>query len=114
MNKGIQTIIYPVQDLAKSKTLFGRLLGVEPTADTPYYVGFSVGGQDIGLDPNGHRHGQNGPTAYHHVDDIEGTVQALLEAGAEMVQDIEGVGDGKRIAVLKDMDGNIIGLTQTP
>ncbi|TDD29743.1 glyoxalase [Actinomadura sp. KC06] len=114
MNEGIKTIIYPVQDLEKAKTLFGRLLGVEPTADAPYYVGYDIGDQHVGLDPNGHRHGQNGPTAYHDVDDIEGTMKALLEAGAEAVQDIKSVGGGKRTAVLKDPDGNIIGLTQNP
>ncbi|MGH3241223.1 MAG: VOC family protein [Spirillospora sp.] len=113
MNSGIQTIIYPVQDLEQAKILYGRLLGVEPYADAPYYVGFKIGGQDIGLDPNGHRHGQNGPTAYHHVDDIEGTKKALVDAGAELVEDVKDVGGGKRIAVLKDPDGNIIGITQT-
>lgn len=114
MYAGIQTIIYPVEDLKKAKTLFGHLLGAEPTSDTPYYVGYTVAGQDIGLDPNGHRHGLNGPTAYHHVDDIEGTVKALLKAGAEPVQEVKNVGGGKLTAVLKDPDGNVIGLTQTP
>ncbi|MFI0410874.1 VOC family protein [Actinomadura sp. 3N508] len=111
MNEGVKTIIYPVQDLAKAKALFGRLLGVEPTADAPYYVGYDIGDQHIGLDPHGHRHG---PTAYHHVDDIEGTMKALLEAGAETVQDVKDVGGGKRIAILKDQAGNIIGITQNP
>ncbi len=112
MNKGIQTIIYPVTDLEKAKALYTGLLGVEPYADAPYYVGYKVGGQDIGLDPNGHRQGSTGPIAYHHVSDIKATLQELLEAGAETKQDVRDVGGGKLIATVTDQDGNVIGLTQ--
>src|SRR5581483_9351018 len=55
MSEGVKTIIYPVGDLAAAKARFSELLGAEPTSDSPYYVGFSVGGQDIGLDPHGHK-----------------------------------------------------------
>jgi predicted enzyme related to lactoylglutathione lyase len=114
MTEGIQTIIYPVKDLAQAKQLYSTLLGGEPYADTPYYVGFKVGGQDIGLDPNGHRQGLTGPVCYCHVDDIRQTLQALLAAGAETVQEVKDVGGGKLIALVKDADGNIIGLLQQP
>lgn len=53
MNQGIKTIIYPVKDLAHAKTLFSKLLGIEPYVEGVYYVGFRVGDQEIGLDPNG-------------------------------------------------------------
>ena len=109
MNQGVKTVVYPVNDLAKSKALFTVLLGKEPYADAPYYVGYKVGGQDIGLDPNGHKHGT---TPYYQVDDIKQSLQALLNAGATTVQDVTDVGGGKLIAVVKDADGNIIGLTQ--
>jgi hypothetical protein len=55
MNQGIKTVIYPVKDIARAKSLFSQLLGAEPYADQPYYVGFRVGDQDIGLDPHGHK-----------------------------------------------------------
>jgi len=109
MNQGVKTVIYPVKDLAKAKALFSVLLGVEPYADAPYYVGYKVGGQDIGLDPHGHQHGM---TPYYQVDDIKQSLQALLGAGATTVEDIKDVGGGKLIAVVKDTEGNIIGLTQ--
>jgi predicted enzyme related to lactoylglutathione lyase len=109
MNQGVKTVVYPVNDLVKAKALFTALLGVEPYADAPYYVGYKVGGQDIGLDPNGHKHGM---TPYYQVDDIKQSLQALLNAGATPVQDVTDVGGGKLIAVVKDADGNIIGLTQ--
>ena len=61
MTEGIKTIIYPVKDLAREKALFSRLLGGQPDMDAAYYVGFSVGGQHIGLAPQGHSQGMTGP-----------------------------------------------------
>jgi predicted enzyme related to lactoylglutathione lyase len=109
--EGIKTVIYPVKDLAKAKAVYGALAGVEPYADAPYYVGYKVNGQDVGLDPNGHRHGM---TAYWHVDDVRATLQALVAAGAETVEEPRDVGGGTLIATLKDADGNVIGLRQLP
>src|SRR5215213_2546402 len=67
MTEGVKTIMYPVRDLANAKTLYGKLVGVEPCMDEAYYVGFNVGGQDIGLDPHGHSKGMTGPVTYWHV-----------------------------------------------
>lgn len=114
MTSGIRTIIYPVTDLAQAKTLYGALLGVAPIMDEAYYVGFRVGDQDIGLDPHGRSKGITGPVGYWHVDDIEGRLKQLLDAGAEALQAISDVGGGKLIASVKDADGNIIGLIQSP
>jgi predicted enzyme related to lactoylglutathione lyase len=80
--------------------------------DQPYYVGFNVGGQDIGLDPNGHAQGMSGPMAYFHVADIRKSLKALLDAGAEARQEVKDVGGGKLIASVTDADGNAIGLIQ--
>ncbi len=84
MTSGIRTVIYPVKDLAKAKMLYGKLVGVEPYMDEAYYVGFNVAGQDVDLDPHGHSQGMTGPVSYWHVDDIERSVKALLEAEAEV------------------------------
>jgi predicted enzyme related to lactoylglutathione lyase len=111
MNQGITTIVYPVRDIAVAKDLFRELLGTEPYADAPYYVGFKVGNQDIGLDPNGHKEGM---TAYYHVDDIKKSLKSLVDAGAKTIQEIKDVGGGRLIAAIKDADGNIIGLLQDP
>lgn len=82
--------------------------------DEAYYVGFRVGDQDIGLDPNGFGKGMTGPESYWHVDDIRGSMRALLEAGARVQQEVEDVGGGKLVASVKDADGNLIGLIQLP
>ena len=112
MNHGVRTLVYPVKDLDKAKGLYSRLLGAVPYVDSPYYVGWKVGEMDIGLDPNGHEAGLTGPVCYYHVDDINTSLQALLEAGAQYVQAIRDVGDGSLIASFKDKDGNLFGLLQ--
>ncbi|WP_330253664.1 hypothetical protein OG874_03410 [Nocardia sp. NBC_00565] len=71
-----------------------------------------MAGQDIGLDPNGHKKGMTGPVGYWHVEDIEKHLTALVEAGAEVVQQPTDVGGGKLIAMFKDADDNIVGLMQ--
>jgi predicted enzyme related to lactoylglutathione lyase len=111
MAEGIQTVIYPVSDLAAAKARFTALLGVEPYVDSPYYVGYQVAGQDIGLDPNGHR---AGPVAYVTVNDIKARLQSLLDAGAEVSEELKDVGNGRLIASVKDPDGNLVGLLEDP
>ena len=91
-------MIYPVTDIARAKALYSTLLGVEPSMDGAYYVGFRVGDQDIGLDPNGFSQGLTGPVGYWHVDDIQESVTRLLDAGAEVQQPVRNVGGGKQIA----------------
>jgi predicted enzyme related to lactoylglutathione lyase len=114
MTSGIRTIIYPVKDLAQAKTLYSRLLGVEPIIDQPYYVQFNVGDQQVGLDPNGHSQGMTGPVGYWPVDDIRKTLQSLLDAGTQERQAVKDVGGGLLIAYVEDADGNMIGLMQSP
>jgi predicted enzyme related to lactoylglutathione lyase len=108
----IGTVIYPVKDLDRAKAVFGALLGVEPVMDEPYYVGYQVGDQQIGLDPNGHGKGMTGPVPYKHVEDVKATLAKLVEAGAEINEEPTDYGDGKLVASVKDPDGNVIGLRQ--
>ncbi|MCC9707773.1 glyoxalase [Streptomyces sp. MNU76] len=112
MTAGLKTVIYPVKNLARAKALFSALLQVEPYADSAYYVGFKDAGQDVGLDPNGHAKGMTGPVPYWHVTDIRTRFAALLEAGAQTLEDVHDVGGGRLIASVKDADGNLIGLVE--
>jgi predicted enzyme related to lactoylglutathione lyase len=114
MNQGIRTVIYPVKDIAQAKTLYSTLLGVEPYTDEAYYVGFRVGDQEIGLDPYGHNKGMTGPVSYYHVNDIQKSLQLLMNAGAQAQQEVQDVGGGKLIASVKDADSKVIGLIQFP
>ena len=108
----MRTVIFPVRDVAQAKQVYRQWLGVEPYVDQPYYVGFRTGDQEVGLDPNGHRQGITGPVAFLSVDDIRGRLEALVSAGAEVVQDVRDVGNGRLVASLKDADGNMLGLMQ--
>lgn len=113
MNDGIKTIIYPVTDTSAAKRLYSALLGVEPVMDEAYYVGYRVGGQDIGLDPHGHDQGMTGPVSYWHVADIQKSLEAVLRSGGQAFQEVKDVGGGKLVASVKDGDGNVIGLVQS-
>lgn len=108
----VNTLIYPVSDLAAAKQVFTTLLDTEPHTDESYYVGYSVGGQEIALDPSGHRKGITGATPFWSVDDLEATVAALTAAGATVSQQPTAVGGGRTVAVLSDPDGNMIGVMQ--
>ena len=110
----VRVVIYPVKDLTAAKRVFSELLGVAPYADQPYYVGFRVGDQEVGLDPNGHKKGMTGPVPYFEVSDIKATLARLVDAGAQVHQDVTDVGGGRLIALVKDGEGNRIGLMQNP
>jgi len=114
MIQGIRLFVYPVKDLARAKAFYSKLLGIEPYAAGAYYVGFRVGDQEIGLDPNGHKQGMTGPIDYWQVNDIKKSLQLSLAAGAQVQQEVKDVGGGKLIAWVKDADGNITGLVQSP
>lgn len=108
MEKSIKLLVYPVTDIGKAKTLYSKLLGVEPYADSPYYVGYRVGDLEVGLDPNS----KVGPIGYADVADIQASLKEMTDVGAEIVQDIKDVGNGLLIAQVKDTDGNVVGLRQ--
>ena len=106
MAQSIKLIVYPVKDLDKARVFYTRFLGTEPYVDSPYYVGYRIGDKEIGLDP----HSKAGPIAYTDVEDIRSSLQAMIEAGGEIVQDVKEVGGGLLIAQVKDADGNVVGL----
>jgi predicted enzyme related to lactoylglutathione lyase len=117
MNKGdemaeAKTVLYPTRALAESKRFFTDLLGIEPIADAPYYVGFQLGDVHIGLVPNGHEQGWTGSVCFFDVDDIEATIAKATGDGAAVEQPPKNVGGGLLTALLKDGEGNMIGLRQ--
>ena len=113
MASGVKTFIYPVKDLDRAKSLFGALIGSEPTVDSPYYVQFEIGDQRLGLDPNGHARGFTGSVGYWEVEDVNARFQDLLATGATEHESPRDVGNGALIASVKDADGNVIGIIQS-
>jgi predicted enzyme related to lactoylglutathione lyase len=110
--EGIKTVLHPVSDLEKSKAVYTALLGVEPTADASYYVGYDVAGQHIGLVPNAGQQGLTSPVAYWHVPDIEAKLAEVTAAGASVKDAPRDVGGGRLVATFTDPDGNVLGLLQ--
>ena len=105
----IKTILHPVTDLEAAKKLYTALLGVEPTADSPYYVGYDTDGQHIGLVPNSP---EGSPVGYWHVPDIQAKLAQVTAAGATIKDEPKDVGGGRLVATFADTDGNVLGLIQ--
>ncbi len=108
MAKSIKLIVYPIKDIGKAKTFYGKFLGVEPYVESPYYVGYRIGDIEVGLDPNS----KVGPITYTEVVDIKASLKEMTSIGAEMVLDIKDVANGLLIAQVKDTNGNVVGLRQ--
>jgi predicted enzyme related to lactoylglutathione lyase len=110
--EGIKIVLHPVSDLAKAKPVYTAMLGVSPQADAPYYVGFDVAGQHIGLVPGGGPQGMTSPVAYWQVADIEAKLAEVTAAGATVKEPAHDVGGGRLVASFTDPDGNVLGLMQ--
>jgi predicted enzyme related to lactoylglutathione lyase len=113
--QGIKTVLHPVSDLARAKPVYAALLGVEPMADSSYYVGFEAEGQQIGLVPGGGGPvPMTSPVAFWHVPDIEAKLADVIAAGATLREEAHDVGAGRLVATFTDPDGNVLGLIQDP
>ena len=110
--QGVQTLLHPVTNLAAAKAVYTALLGVEPQADGPYYVGYEAAGQQIGLVPGGGPQGMTTPVAYWHVADIEAKLAEVTAAGAVLKEPVRDVGGGRLVATVADPDGNVLGVIQ--
>jgi predicted enzyme related to lactoylglutathione lyase len=110
--EGIKTVLHPVTDLDAAKAVYTALLGVPPSADSSYYVGFDAEGQHIGLVPGGGPQGMTSPIAYWHVSDIEAKLAEVTAAGAKVKDSPRDVGGGRLVASFTDPDGNVLGLVQ--
>ena len=113
---GLRTVVCKVPDLARAKAWYAELLGVAPYFDQPYYVGFNVGGFELGLDPDVSRAGPGpgGSVAYWGVDDMAATWPRLVALGVAVVSEPRDVGEGIQVATVQDPFGNLIGLIQNP
>jgi len=110
---GLRTTIYKVPNLEEGKTWYAKAFKTEPYFDEPFYVGFNIGGYELGLLPDESVLGDN-VLSYWGVDDIEATYNGLIDLGAVEHEPPQSVGDPIVVASVKDPWGNIIGLIFNP
>jgi predicted enzyme related to lactoylglutathione lyase len=109
---GLRSVIHPSPDLAAAKSWYSAVLAQAPYFDEPFYVGFNIGGYELGLDPNGDV--ALGPIAYWGVDNADAAYAKLMASGATEHAKVHDVGDGIRMATVRDVDGNILGIIENP
>lgn len=114
---GLRTALYRTSDLQKAKEWYSAAVGFPPYFDEPFYVGFNVGGYEMGLLPleAGEQHpGAGGVVAYWGVEDADAAFARLKELGATEHEPVTDVGGGIRVATVRDPFGNVLGVIENP
>jgi predicted enzyme related to lactoylglutathione lyase len=113
---GLRTAVYDAPDLAKAKAWYSKVLGEQPYFDQPFYVGFNVGGYELGLLPAKNAAGKRARAgvAYWGVEDAQASYKRLVEMGATPLEEIQDVGGGILIGAVRDPFGNILGVIENP
>jgi catechol 2,3-dioxygenase-like lactoylglutathione lyase family enzyme len=114
MLQGLRTVVYPVGDLSRARHWYSQVLGQEPYFEESFYVGFNVGGFELGLDPHGPVAGQCGPVTYWGVPDAHAAYEQLLQLGAHPHEVVRDVGGGILLGSVQDPFGNLFGIIQNP
>jgi predicted enzyme related to lactoylglutathione lyase len=114
--KGLATVIYYVPDLPHAKAWYAAAFQQSPYFDQPFYVGFNIGGYELGLHPDSAsaRAGAGGSVAYWRVPAIDPALRHFVEHGATVIDPVQDVGEGIKVATVADPFGNRIGLIENP
>lgn len=111
MFQGLRTTIYQVADLDAAKQWYATVLGFGPYFDEPFYVGFEVGGFELGLLPSP----EGGETlTYWGVPDAHAALARLIELGATPHSEVTDVGGGILTGAVTDPAGNTVGIIENP
>jgi len=101
--------------MRKAKEWYTRILALAPYFDEPFYVGYNIGGYELGLQPNDDATSSSGGVvAYWGVQNAEAELQRLIELGATKHEDVQDVGGDIKVATVKDPFGNIFGIIENP
>ncbi len=112
---GLRTVVYHVDDLENAKNWYTEAFGVEPYFDEPFYVGFDIGGFELGLHPVTERiHKGNNVAVYWGVENIDSAYARLLDTGAKENEPIRDVGGDIKVATFLDPFGNLLGIIENP
>jgi predicted enzyme related to lactoylglutathione lyase len=113
---GLRTAKYTARDLAAAKAWYREVLGFDPYFDEPFYVGFNVGGFELGIvpDPEAAEDRPEAGAAYWGVPSADRAFERLVHLGAAPYEAIQDVGGGIRIGAVRDPFGNILGVIENP
>ena len=116
MFQGLRTVAYQVEDIEQAKNWYMAATGIEPYFDEPFYVGFNIGGYELGLQPveRGQAVDAGRVVVYWGVPDIDVALAHLLEVGARLNEAVQEVGGGIKVATVRDPFGNILGIIENP
>jgi catechol 2,3-dioxygenase-like lactoylglutathione lyase family enzyme len=110
--QGLRTVIYPAPDLEAAKAWWTALLGVSPYFDQPFYVGYEIGGYELGLLPDGDP--ADGALTYWGVPEVADAMAEAVAAGAAEHQPATEVGGGIITGTVRTPDGSVLGLIHNP
>jgi predicted enzyme related to lactoylglutathione lyase len=113
MIRGLRTVIYHVGNLDEGKRWYSTILDRAPHFDQPFYVGFQVGGFELGLVPDG-KSGAGGTVAYWGVESCADALARLQSLGAVVREPLQDVGEGIQVAAVADPFGNTFGIIENP
>ena len=113
---GLRTAGYMVGDLDKAKAWYTATFNIKPYFDEPFYVGFNIGGYELGLMPevNPSTEKIESVLTYWGVEDINKAFDHFIDYGATVHEKPTNVGGSLMVASVKDPWGNIIGLIYNP
>ena len=109
---GLRTLIYPSNDLETDKTWWAQALGFGPYFDQPFYVGFNVGGYELGLDPDAKM--EDGPRTYFGVENVQEAVDDFVARGCTVFEAATETGGDIVVATVKRPNGQLLGLIYNP
>ncbi len=113
MLSGLRSAIYPAPDITAARDWYAKVLGVQPYFDEPFYVGFAVGGFELGLLQRA-TPSTDGPQPLWGVDDVQATYDRLIALGAKPLEPPKDVGGDIIVADVEDPFGNRLGLIFNP
>lgn len=114
MLNGLRSAIYPVADPQQAKAWYTELIGHPPYFDSENYVGFEVGGFELGLLKSPGRASIQGVETLWGVANAAAALEKLVDLGGETLSPIAEVGGGIKTAAIADPYGNRLGIIENP
>ena len=113
---GLRTAKYSAPDIAAAKAWYSKVLESKPYFDEPFYVGFNVGGFELGITPEADapKERPEAGIAYWGVADCAAAHARLLALGARELGKVQEVGEGIKVSLVADPEGNAIGIIENP